>query len=247
MTSLGGQWIGHYTGSNAGRFVIELDEVGDHYEGTAVAWDEKPGSLHALIRFGTHSKANAHHIENIPVIIVNNNGDAVTAEFLNSVKESSGVIYPATVTVDIELNGKNLSIKWVSSIGSHGTGTAAIPKTRDGQKSSLRARRLHTWGGFKNAVNTLEAKRYIFRGQENSDWRLRSSFYRSGRANLERYLLQDVADLQKAFSIRIISRFRFKQPASLWGLSKSGTASRLSNTPVRLDLVSIRSSVLFLS
>ena len=46
MTSLGGQWIGRYTGSNAGRFVIELDEAGDHYEGTAVAWDDNPVTAH---------------------------------------------------------------------------------------------------------------------------------------------------------------------------------------------------------
>jgi hypothetical protein len=212
MTSLGGQWIGPYTGSNAGRFVIELDEAGDHYEGTAVAWDEKPGNLHALIRFGTSSKGNVHHIENIPVTIINGNGDAVSAEFLKSVKDSSGIIYPATVTVDIELSGKNLSIKWESSIGTHGSGIAAVPKTRDGEKSNLGARRLNTWDGFKKAVNRLEAKRYIFRGQENSEWRLRSSFYRSGRANLEKYLLRDVADLQKVFSIVSPHTFNLNDP-----------------------------------
>jgi hypothetical protein len=212
MTSLGGQWIGRYTGSNAGRFVIELDEAGDHYEGTAVAWDDKPGSLHALIRFGTSSKENTHHIENIPVLIINNTGDAVSAEFLQNLKDTSNVIYPARVTVDIALTGKNLSVKWESSIGTHGSGIAPVPKTRDGQKSNLKARRLNTWDGFKNAVNTLEAKKYIFRGQENSEWRLRSSFYRSGRANLERYLIQDGSDLQKVFSIVSPHTFNLSDP-----------------------------------
>jgi hypothetical protein len=155
MTSLGGQWIGRYTGSNAGRFVIELDEVGDNYEVTAVAWDDQPGNLHALIKFGTPSKGNTHHIENIPVRIINNNGDAVSAEFLKQIQESRGAIYPATVTVDIALHGKNLHVKWGSSIGTQGSGIAPVPKTRDGQKSTLKARRLNTWGGFKNLVNDL--------------------------------------------------------------------------------------------
>jgi hypothetical protein len=83
--------------------VIELDEVGDHYEGTAVAWDEQPGSLNALIRFGTSSKGNTHHIGNIPVIIIDNNGDTVSGEFLKNMKDSSGVVYPATVAIDIAL------------------------------------------------------------------------------------------------------------------------------------------------
>ena len=100
----------------------------------------------------------------------------------------------------------------MSSIGTHGSGIVAVPKTRDGQKSNLRARRLNTWDGFKNAVNKLEAKRYIFRGHESNEWRLRSSFYRSGRANLERYLLNDVADLQKAFSIVSPHTFNLSDP-----------------------------------
>lgn len=192
--------------------MIELDETGGHYEGTAVAWDEKPGNLNALIRFRTSSQSNTHHIENIPVIIINSNGDAVSAEFLKDTKDASGIIYPNTVTLDLALDGKSLSANWKSSIGTHGSGIAPLPKTRDGQKSNLKARRLNTWEGFKNAANRLETKRYIFRGQENSDWRLRSSFYRSGRASLERYLLQDVADLQKAFSIVSPHAFNLTDP-----------------------------------
>ena len=201
-----------------------IDEAGDHFEGTAVAWDDEPGNLHALIRFGTSSKNNTHRLENIPVLIIDNYGNAVSAEFLKNLKESSGITYPATVTVDIALNGKNLSVKWESSIGTHGSGIAAVPKTRDGQKSNLRARRLNTWDGFKDAVNTLEAKRYIFRGQESNEWRLLSSFYRSGRANLERYLSHDACK-------RHLVSYRL------------GTASRISNAPVRLDVVSIRRGV----
>lgn len=192
--------------------MIELDEAGDHYEGTAVAWDDQPGSLHALIRFGTRSKGDTHHIENIPILIINNNGDAVSTEFLKQIQESRGIIYPTTVTVDIALHGTNLNVKWESSIGTQGSGIAPVPKTRDGQKSTLKARRLNTWGGFKNLVNDLEAKKYIFRGQENNEWRLRSSFYRSGRANLERYLLHDVADLQKVFSIVSPHTFNLSDP-----------------------------------
>jgi hypothetical protein len=115
--------MGRYTGSNAGRFVIELDEAGDHYEGTAVAWDDQPGNFHALIRVNTSSKATTHRLENVPVIIINNNGDAVSADDLKRLKDS-GVIYPATVTVDFTLNGKNLHAEWKSSIGTYGSGIA---------------------------------------------------------------------------------------------------------------------------
>jgi hypothetical protein len=49
-------------------------------------------------------------------------------------------------------------------------------------------------------VNQLDRKRYIFRGQEDSEWRLRTSFHRTGRANLEKYFGKDIRDLQKVLS-----------------------------------------------
>lgn len=211
MTSLSGQWIGRYQGTNTGRFVIELDEVGDHYDGTAVAWEDVTGRFHAFVKLVTGSKALSHHIENIPVTIIDGMGNPVTAETLKN-QQTLGIKYPATVNIDLDLKGKDLEVKWQSSIGTFGSGTSRVPKTRDGQVSSLRATQLKTWNDFKGIVNALEAKRFIFRGQENSDWRLRSSFYRSGRANLERYLVQDVNDLQKVFSIASPHVFNLGDP-----------------------------------
>lgn len=49
-------------------------------------------------------------------------------------------------------------------------------------------------------MNALAQKRYIFRGQEDNRWRLRSSFHRTGRADLNRYDVEDVRDLHKIFS-----------------------------------------------
>src|SRR5690242_17211823 len=37
--TMNGQWIGEYTGTNNGLFVIELDDVGDRYAGTGLAID----------------------------------------------------------------------------------------------------------------------------------------------------------------------------------------------------------------
>jgi hypothetical protein len=52
----------------------------------------------------------------------------------------------------------------------------------------------------------------IFRGQEDSAWRLRMSFYRTGRANLRKYLIEDIADLQKALSAITQYPFDLKDP-----------------------------------
>src|SRR5262249_8720320 len=39
---MNGQWIGEYVGTNQGTLVLDLDEVGDHYEGSAVALESNP-------------------------------------------------------------------------------------------------------------------------------------------------------------------------------------------------------------
>jgi hypothetical protein len=47
---LNGQWIANYDGSNQGLLVVELDDRGTHYEGTAFAYDSNP-ALPAFVSF----------------------------------------------------------------------------------------------------------------------------------------------------------------------------------------------------
>jgi hypothetical protein len=85
------------------------------------------------------------------------------------------------------------------AIGTAGT-AVATSKTRDGVPSSLKPTATKGWEGFKKGVNALEQKRYIYRGQENNTWRLRTSFHRTGRADLERFARDDIPDLNRTFS-----------------------------------------------
>ena len=200
MTSIAGQWIGRYAGSNAGTFVIDLDQIGDRYAGTAVAWDDTRESLNALVRFSFPAGQNKHLLQAIPITLIDNLGNWATPEFIRMQKETRGIDYPNTVDINLNFGDDQLEINWTTSIGTSAKGTAAIPKTRLNLQSSLTSERLWTWDRFKQKVSSFEAKQFVFRGQKDNTWRLRSSFFRSGRANLERFLNNDVADLQKAFS-----------------------------------------------
>jgi hypothetical protein len=200
MTTLGGQWIGRYTGSNAGTFVIDLDRIGDRYEGTAVAWDDVQQSLNALVRFGFPAGQNTHFIQAIPITLIDNLGNWAAPELIKHQQDTLGITYPRTVDVSLIFGDDQLEIEWTTSIGTSAKGTADIPKTRRDLPSGITTKRLRTWDSFKEKVSSFDSKRFVFRGQEDSRWRLRSSFFRSGRANLERFLNADVADLQKAVS-----------------------------------------------
>ena len=112
----------------------------------------------------------------------------------------TGFAYPATADVSFDLRGSTLSVRWVAPVGSLGGASAIAPKTRAEEASEIGPRSLRNWAAFKAYMNGLERRRYVFRGQEDNGWRLRSSFYRTARANMERFVRNDISALQKALS-----------------------------------------------
>jgi hypothetical protein len=60
-------------------------------------------------------------------------------------------------------------------------------------------------------VSSLKSCRYLFRGQ-NEPWRLRTSFHRRGRADLGRFLNEDLPALYKHLSARTKHVFDLKNP-----------------------------------
>ena len=166
---------------------------------TACAWDDNPQQPSSLVEFRTNSKATSHKLDMLINTPLDGAGNALPPSTIQQLA-ANGFHFPATVNAEIELQGTDLSVKWNTPVGTAGGGTAISPKTRGGDKSELEPLPVNTWNGFKKYVHGLERKRFIFRGQENSDWRLRTSFYRTGRANLARYVVQDINDLRKALS-----------------------------------------------
>jgi hypothetical protein len=71
---------------------------------------------------------------------------------------------------------------------------------------------LRNWTAFKAYVNGLERQRFVYRGQEDNRWRLRSSFYRTGRANMDRFVRLDMTALQKVLSALTKHAFDLRNP-----------------------------------
>jgi hypothetical protein len=67
------------------------------------------------------------------------------------------------------------------------------------------------WDSFKAYVARLEGRRYLFRGQ-NQRWRLRTSFHRSGRADVGRFLSEDIQVLIRHLSARTKHLFNLLIP-----------------------------------
>jgi FRG domain len=69
-----------------------------------------------------------------------------------------------------------------------------------------------TWDDFKRIVSQWRPYQVGYRGQENNAWRLRTAFHRTGRANLPRFMSQDIGALHKHLSILTSHRFNLNDP-----------------------------------
>ena len=143
---------------------------------------------------------------NLPVIAIDTFGNPLPPEAIERLAQQ-GYYMPKMADIDFRLSGDDLLIQWVSSIGTSGKGVAQAFKTKAGSPSELKPTRVKGWEAFKRAVNKLPKKRYIFRGQECNVWRLRTSFHRTGRANLERFNSIDLNELNRIFSAHIPQLF----------------------------------------
>jgi len=197
---LSGQWVSRYAGSNSGTIVIDIDDMGDRYRGVACVWDDNSQFPSSLVRFITESKSNKHKLNNVRVVPMDTFGNIILPEAIEQATRTSGFRFPDVAEIEIDLKGASLSVTWNTSVQTNGATSASAPKTRGDAPSDLKRLPISSWDGFKQHVDRMPPKRFVFRGQENNKWRLRTSFHRTGRANLERFLVDDVKDLQRAFS-----------------------------------------------
>ena len=105
-------------------------------------------------------------------------------------------------------NDDTLSLSWKTDIGL--SGNCTLPRSKADQPSELVPLEKE-WESFKTHVNSLEGRRYLFRGQ-NKPWRLRTSFHRTGRANLARFLEEDIQSLHRHLSARTKHIFNLDIP-----------------------------------
>jgi hypothetical protein len=69
-----------------------------------------------------------------------------------------------------------------------------------------------TWEEYRRFARTLEPYQHIFRGQRSNQWRLRTSFHRTGRSSLGRYELNDIPALHRHLSGMMAQSLDLRDP-----------------------------------
>jgi hypothetical protein len=125
--------------------------------------------------------------------------------------------FPETVHLKIRRTSPDvISVAWKTSIGTNGNGT--LQRTRLPKHSTVPAdTHFLTWDDFKTFASALNFRDYIFRGQSHP-YPLQTTFHRSKRKVLPRYLNSDIQLLYRSVTGRVRHLFNLDRPDELGAL-----------------------------
>ncbi len=192
------QWVGTYSGTSPGNIIVNIDEREANYRGVAYLLDEDNSHPGSAAFFSTPNKEGKFNFRTDPILAIDRpSGEVIPFEGLAS-KIQEGFEFPKYADVEGSLEPDALTLSWVTDIGT--TGACVLPRSKADKPSELVPMEAN-WGTYKEHVCELLPKRNLFRGQ-NKPWRLRTAFHRAGRADLHRYLRDDIPVVHRHLSAR---------------------------------------------
>ncbi len=203
-----GQWIGKCEGTNTGTMFVNVDELPSSFQGVAHLLDDNKLIPGVAVFFVTSNKNNNFEFHSKIIRPI----DCKTG--LISTWENVKGYYSPDVRIPNSVDAKGIwgeesvELTWTSDIGT--SGKVILPKS-DAGKPSVLVPIANDWDEYKKYVATLEGRRFLFRGQSKT-WRLRTSFHRTGRADLHRFLNEDIKVLHKHLSGKTKHIFNLQIP-----------------------------------
>lgn len=203
-----GQWIGNYTGYNKGLIVLNVDDRGSFFQGVAYLNENNNQLPSIAASFSTKNKDRTFEFRTNELLPIHPRTGV--ADTWNTVKQFYGDQVQLSEYADVRgiWDDDFIELSWTTQLGLQGT--CKLSKTQADQPSNLKPLKMD-WNDYKGHVTTLEGRRYLFRGQREP-WRLRTSFHRTGRADLSRFLSEDIPILHRHLSARTKHIFNLEIP-----------------------------------
>lgn len=192
-----GQWIGQFNGTTTGRIVINIDELHSCFQGIAYLLQDDPNIPNSAAYFNTTNKSNKFQFTTNNIAVINP-WPGLPDIWENVKQHYPNGIMSKSVTVTGTWSSELLSLSWTTDIET--TGACKLKRSQSDQKSKIKTKKI-SWGNFKKYISKLESRRFLFRGQKEP-LRLRTSFHRTGRADVQRFVSEDIQALHRHLSAR---------------------------------------------
>lgn len=204
--SLKGQWIGSYQGAAQGNMIVNIDDVGTHYEGNASVLPHRRDIPSSFFFFSTPSKSENETFTVYPSAV-----HPITLQLVswNDIKHLYGpeVEHAESADVRISLSNGEIHLHGNSAIGEY---SSVLKKSEVTIESSVKGK-VCTWKEFKEFTSSFANMGYLFRGQA-FPWRLCTSFHRRGRFRLNEFINKDVKQLHGRLSGIMSHYFDLERP-----------------------------------
>ena len=192
---LKGQWTGPYACTDSGEIIAELDQDGSNLVGTVAAYSSNPQLPPAIVPVtipdGVSSLDQTFSVFPLDANYQSTQWSVIANNF------PAGTTMSTTVETKFRLSASGpLYVGWVSNLGY--TGLAVL--TQAPLVSKRKALPINNWDEFKEYALQQPPYRYIFRGQSDNRWPLRTHFHRTGRADLRRFVNVDVPAVHRSLS-----------------------------------------------
>lgn len=190
-----GQWLGEYTGGAAGRIMVNIDEVDDHF-GVVAYLNPQDKEIPSSIVFLSTENKDTEQVASANVFPIDprtgNQGKWDEIKHLYP----EGVVHSSKALVDISERNGRLYIAADSDEGVLIYCDLTKPKS-DGI-SKIKGQKM-TWLEFKKHTSSISKSSLLFRGQREP-WSLRTSFHRRGRYRMSEFIGKDVRQLHQRLS-----------------------------------------------
>lgn len=202
---INGQWIGALFGEAQGTGVLDLEEDNGLITGTAYLYPHDLQIVPAAVRFSFAPPLGTHQFADVPVLPFSPDlGAVITREQMVTLYPMSNVSDSANLS--LTFNGDGVFVSFDTPMAS-GFGNLIRGHTKPSGLAPLAM----SWGEYRAQVPTRQKKRFVYRGQAEP-WRLRTSFHRTWRKNLDTYTSTLVRETHKALVGHLKTPLDFTKP-----------------------------------
>ncbi|MFI5395777.1 MAG: FRG domain-containing protein [Candidatus Binatia bacterium] len=196
--ALYGQWIGQIQGTNSGYALLNVD--GDRPGKGCLQVDDPQQPFSSQVAFSIA-------------------GSTVTgslAGFFPQDRAAQGIVLPRNGNLSGTLQGDRLTGTWQTELATQGT----FELTRREPLVPRPADKAMAWGDFREWIleEYRKTRSLIFRGHADSGYPLITTFHRTGRRNLWRYVVEDVPRLCRSIEAVLGTTYDLRDPVDYGGL-----------------------------
>src|SRR5450830_40151 len=189
-----GQWLGTFDGTNSGEVILNIDK------------DLKTNGKISIYDLTTNTPARWADIR----FKTNEASISATFVYLVEAPQIEGVVHATNGQLQIsELSNNSILEEYTKKVGTHGS----FKLNKNDDRLASEANNTFSWEEFNGWLNTQsEQIDLVFRGQKNSQWKLKTSFHRTGRFDLLRYGNEDVPRLNHYLVSLLNKSFKANDP-----------------------------------